>query len=243
VTLRVDAIDIGASVNLQISNNFDVETPYDLLDTLTQGSVGSIKRVYSDFNKMFKLTYTVTGGSATFKVAVISFDNAGTTRIDNAQIAVDLSAVADALGNFDSVRIGDGTNFLTINPDGSINTVVTNDGGTTDVINQYNEVTAVASSTDTEVVSYTAPMGVTATLRHAEASGSNVGRFWVTLNGTPIAQRRTYFGGDLNADFKFEVDPGLGLVLATGDVVKVYVRHLRPTLGDFEARLIVAEKV
>ena len=126
VTLKVLSADVGATVTLNVDNTFDTDIPYETLETVQLTAAGVVKRVFSDFHNLFKLRVTVAGGNATYKVAVALFDNANTTKIDNAQIDVSLDHTIDVMGHFDSVRIGDGQYLLDINPDGSINTVVVN---------------------------------------------------------------------------------------------------------------------
>jgi hypothetical protein len=120
VTLRISAIDPATTVRIHLSSAFDVDGPYDLIDTLESSQVGSVKRVYSDLNPLFRLTYEVIGGAASFKVGIAVFDNASTTRIENAQLSVNLDHIADVLGHFDSTRIGDGIYLLKINSSGGL---------------------------------------------------------------------------------------------------------------------------
>jgi hypothetical protein len=242
VTFRVTALDAGTSVRLRVKNAEDVETPHDLLDTLDISAPGVLKRVYSDFNPYFVLETEVLGpGAASFKVGVAVFDNASTTKIENAQLAVDLSHVADALGHFDSVRIGDGTDLLDLNPNGSLNAVI-QDAADEVTTNPYGEAAAVPSGVETTLVTYTVPALTQAFLQRAECSGENIGRYKIYVNGSPIACQRTYFGGDLNARFDFVGPQKQTRPLQPGDVVTVTVLHGRPATGAFEARLQVVEK-
>jgi hypothetical protein len=128
-----------------------------------------------------------------------------------------------------SVQITDGTDTLAINNDGSINVALTG-GGVTAVT--YNEVTSVASSTLTTVATFVA--GSSVKLRRASASGSNIAYFIVTVNGSTVAKKYTYYGGDLSVEFDFED----GIALTAADTVLVRVEHTRTMTGDFNATII-----
>lgn len=151
----------------------------------------------------------------------------------NANVEVD---AADG----DNIAIHDAQGHeLNINPDGSINVVLTqsNPG---DLLSFYNEVTAVAASILTTVQTYTAPVGKTSYLQKIEVSGTNIAEYTVSVNATLKDKKRTYFSGDLNLDFIF-AETGTGLPLAVGDVVTVRVIHGRPAVGDFNSRIQVVE--
>jgi hypothetical protein len=122
VTLRVVQIDPGTTLNIYVEDTFSIDDAYDSIDTIATDSTGVIKRVYTDFNSFLQFRYSVIGsGTATFKVAVVVFDNASSTRIENAQISVNLDHQVDVLGHYDSVRVGDGTREVSVNSDNSIN--------------------------------------------------------------------------------------------------------------------------
>lgn len=118
VTLHVEQIDPSTQVSIMLQDTFSPDVPYDTIDTMSSTAVGAIKRIYSDFNSYLRFAYTLSGpGGASFKLSVKLFDNASNTRIDNAQVAVDLDHVPDVLGHYDSLRIGDGVEELAINTD------------------------------------------------------------------------------------------------------------------------------
>lgn len=127
VSLVVTAIDPATTVTVHLDNTFTTDLGYDTIDTFGTSAVGRVKRIVSDFHNIFRFRVVITGGNATFALGASIFDNAMTTRIENAMIDVDLSHTVDPMGNFDSVRIGDGTDLLNINPDGSINASVSID--------------------------------------------------------------------------------------------------------------------
>ena len=103
-----------------------------------------------------------------------------------------------------------------------------------DSLNQYGEVTSIAISTETDVLSYTVPASKKVAIANIDASGDNIAAFRVKLNGSTIAKKRTAISGSPNVEFTFE-----NYELAAGDVIKVTVENCSLTLdtGDFEARI------
>jgi len=100
----------------------------------------------------------------------------------------------------------------------------------------YNEVNSVPSGADTLVATYTVPLNKTFHLRHCMVSGTNIGVFTLKAADNSIAKKRTYFT-KFNEDFFFESDVSEGIKLTAGQTVKVYVRHSRPVVGDFNASI------
>lgn len=119
-TLQILSISLGATVQLKIKNGFSVDLTLPQIEVINANAIGSFSKVVSDFHNIFDMELTVSGGTATLAVGVSVADNAMTTRIENAEIKVDLSHIANAQGIYDSVRIGDGLHELNINPDGSL---------------------------------------------------------------------------------------------------------------------------
>lgn len=162
----------------------------------------------------------------------------------NAQLAVHI----DARDNFpkpgdvhDSTRIGDGTNEMAVNSDGSINIVIT-DGPIPHVVKSYfSLVSSVASGVSTQVASYTVPAAKTAQFQRIDMSGENIATYTLSINSVVIDMRRTYFGGGLDSSIVFLESLENGLPLNTGDVVALAVIHNRPDVGDFSARIQVLE--
>lgn len=108
-------------------------------------------------------------------------------------------------------------------------------------VNTYNEITNIASGASTTVVSYTVPGGSSATLEKITLSGENIAAYTLTINGSIIDKRRTYFGGALNTDFDY-LSLGKGQLLVSGDVVTVTVLHTRPFVASFNGRIQVTQK-
>lgn len=140
--------------------------------------------------------------------------------------------------NPDSVRVSDGTDELAINPDGSINFVMiqANPGV---LKSSYGEITSVAAGVLTTIQSYTAPLVGTTYLQLVSVSGTNVAEYRVLRQASIADKKRTYFGGNLNADLMFA--GGTGIPLDPGDTVTVRVIHSRPDVGDFNSRIQVIE--
>lgn len=236
VTLLVTDIDPATTVNVFVDNNFDTDELDDTILTLSANSVSRVKRVLTDFHNQFSFRYTVTGGNATFKVGVSLFDNAMTTRIDNAIVEVDLHHTVDVQGNFDSVRIGDGTDLLEIDPSGAI-PVIVQEATDEEPINVFNEVPAIANGAETTILTYPVPAGKTAFLSRIDVSGENIARYEVYVDGDLIARKRTWHGQGLNDTFDFTLSARRGLRVEAGEIIEVKVLHERPFAGVFEARL------
>lgn len=138
--------------------------------------------------------------------------------------------------------IGTNGNIIEPNADGSINVnVVETPIAGHNVLSIFNEVAAVASGVETQITSYTVPVGKTAVLQRINTSGENVARYNVYLNGSPFDVQRTYFGGDFNGLFEYITGTAEGFVLNATDVVSVKVLHSRPFVGNFNARIQVLE--
>ena len=134
----------------------------------------------------------------------------------------------------DSIRIGDGVDELKVNPDGSINVVSSGNSGVVET--EFDEINAVASGSEEEVVSFTAPVGKITNLNKIDYSGDNIAKFTVKINGVVEDIQRTYFGNSLNGTFDFG-NGFKGLDLIPGDEVKLYVIHSRPSAGSFSGRI------
>lgn len=236
VTYEVKDLGTASEVQFSLKNTFSEDSPYLEVDSAALNAPGRVQRVVSDFTQLFEISATVVGGQAQYVVGISVFDNAGLTRIENAQIAVDLSDITDSEGHFDSVRVGDGTGtYLKINPDGSISVVLIPDGSA-EPINVYGESTGVLQGVETTLVTYTVPVGKIAYLHRVECSGENIARYQITLNAVVFATRRTHHGSGLTTDFEFTGPDSGSCVLQPGDTVEVLTLHNRPFSGDFEAR-------
>lgn len=155
-------------------------------------------------------------------------EDRGRLRVDsestivNADIDVSLDATEDNVAIADP----DG-DFLEINPDGSINVSLTQK--TTSSV--YGEVSGVASGITTMISSLV--VGASTYLQRVDFSGTNIAEYELVINGSTVDKKRTYFGGSLNDCFIFDQ----GLPVPAGQLIEVYVVHLRPMTGDFNARI------
>jgi hypothetical protein len=76
-TTDVTAIDPGAVLTVLIENSYNATDAFDQLASQSFNASGRTKNVFTDFNSIFRITCTVTGGNATFKVAVLATEGAG----------------------------------------------------------------------------------------------------------------------------------------------------------------------
>lgn len=151
----------------------------------------------------------------------------------------------------DSVRLGDGVNFLTSTYDGgkvALDVAVL--GGIRSnsyplekglTVNSYNEITAVASGVDALVTTYTVPPGKAAYLSRIEYSGTNIAIYTVNINSQPQDKKRTNYAVSLNDSTIFNSNGNTGIPLVAGDEVDLVVRHVNNSAGDFNARIEVIE--
>ena len=96
----------------------------------------------------------------------------------------------------------------------------------------FNDVSSVASGAVTQVITYTVPVGKIFSLNNVQASGSNVAKFDLKLNGNVVSVKRSWWT-QFNVTFSF----GLFELIA-GDILTVEVIHNRPTSGDFECSIV-----
>ena len=156
----------------------------------------------------------------------------------------------------DSIRLGDGTNFITstaVSGKNGLDVNVLNqipislptdaslsayplEKGT--VINTYNEVLSVASGITTTLTTYTVPSGRRGYLVVCEYSGENIATYVVNINGNPQDKKRTNYGTSLNAFTAFNSNSNTGVALNSGDVVTVTVIQNGTSVADYNARIV-----
>lgn len=135
----------------------------------------------------------------------------------------------------DSVRVGDGTNELHVNTDGSLNVnIVESPTASPPLAIRYNEITAVPTGSETTLISIGGLMNEIRVYA-IDVSGTNKATYKLKLNGSTIAIKRTSFTG-YNEKFTFEPFSN-GLKVDIGDQLIITVQHDRPNLGNFEATL------
>ena len=140
-------------------------------------------------------TLAVVGGGteATALRVTIANDSTGLVSVDDGGGSLTVDAVdldiraLDHVTIGDSVRIGDGTETLAINTDGSINVVTQSSSGT--AIANYDQVAALASSAS-DNHDYTAAGG-TFEPTSVTVSGESIGTFDILANAVTIATLRT----------------------------------------------------
>jgi len=134
-----------------------------------------------------------------------------------------------------SVRISDGTNQLTVNPDGSINVNLTTSSSEPGLQVLHNEITSVASGVESTIITLVAPPAGYR-VEKIDVSGDNYAIFRVKLNGTTIFTKRTWWA-NFNEAFDFERFDN-GLFMTSGQTLTVTAIHNRPFVGAFEATVL-----
>ena len=126
--------------------------------------------------------------------------------------------------SIDKVRIWDGIDTLAVNGDGSIKVrqALTNDLA-------FSEINSVQSSGNyTVILTKVATAGTT--VYSYEAAGDTIAEFIVKISGNVVDHKWS------NAT-NYTVSGQLGPTLSSGEIVEILVRHSRPTLGAFSAKL------
>lgn len=150
-------------------------------------------------------------------------------------------SIADLDASKDNVAIHDSDgDELKINPDGSINVSSVSSVNTTGLI-AYNEVSSVATSVETTIVTHAALASRRTFLQKVSASGDNIAKYRVKINGVIVDMKRTMFGSDLNADFIFDGEGNYGYEILPGDIISVTVIHPRTGSADFNAKIMYLE--
>ena len=128
-------------------------------------------------------------------------------------VATDLD-IRDLSHTQDSIKIGDGTDFLAVNTDCSINVVIA-DATPGTPINDFNTIVAVAAAA-TSNHDYTVPGGETFYLNQIEASGTGKMKIEVIVNAvTKFVQ----FNSTANTNMTIHIDNPI--VATTGQVVRI----------------------
>jgi hypothetical protein len=100
-------------------------------------------------------------------------------------------------------------------------------------VNEFNEITNVASGSTLVVVQYTVPPTKTFFLTQVEFSGENIATYEVYINNIRKGKKDTYFSGALYDDFFFN-----NLEVAAGIKIELRVTHDRPDTADFAGRIL-----
>jgi hypothetical protein len=126
----------------------------------------------------------------------------------------------------DDIAISDGTNTLSVNPDGSINVIPTN----FDTICYYSEITNINTGLTATIINFSPSASVK--LQAINVSGDNIATYKVIKNSSVVEKKRTYFGNSLNLTFEYN-----NFVINNGDSLQVDVIHNRPYVGNFNATI------
>ena len=97
--------------------------------------------------------------------------------------------------------------------------------------NIYNSVNSIPLGSESLVVSYTVPVGKKFDLRRVSASGDNIARFLVKINGDTKQAKRTWWT-NFNAEFDLEEE-----ILISGDVVTLFVENKGQDAVSFEGTI------
>ena len=109
-------------------------------------------------------------------------------------------------------------------------------------VSTFGTASSVASSATAVVATYTVPVGKTFFLQRVEASGNNIATYSVEAAATEIAKKRTWFGGNISPDdFVFAGPSVKGVEYAAGTTIELKVTNFRPSVGDFEGRILGVE--
>lgn len=171
-----------------------------------------------------------------FAVTNVATSSSGTPNINLAEVAGTPTSVNN--GTADA-----GTQRVVIASDNDPIAVTIGSTAPKFTANTFAEITSLASGTETTIVTYTAPVGKDTYLLASEASGTNIAQYTIYVNASAISKSYTYFGGNLKTEFDFRTTEFdfPGLKVSPGDVLTIKVLHGRPSLGDFNARLLAME--
>lgn len=242
--LYINEISVGANVEIEVLNNFSLNdwVAYDSILTFSGNAQGHYKRILTDFNLFFKTKIKVIGGNAKCTLSISVFDNASTTRIENAEIDVHITDKDTSTRQHDSVRIGDGTDEVEVNPDGSFNVNIVNTSVLPEVIRTpFSSITNLVKNTKTVVGTYIAPVGKKSYIQRVTVGGDNIADYTLELNGSSLMRKRTWFNDALHTTFEFDGYSENGKELSPGDQLKMYVEHYRNDNGVFENTFQILE--
>jgi hypothetical protein len=141
----------------------------------------------------------------------------------------------DGTVSIGDVSIVEGGNTMTVNSDGSINVNIETSISTPGLLLFHNDISSVASGTETTIITVTAPGGGLR-LEKVDVSGENVALYRLYVNGIEIYTKRSWWS-DFNVDFNFE-NFSNGYLLTAGQVLTVTCYHTSPFLGNFEATVL-----
>lgn len=213
-TVTVDNAAGAAAVNIQDGGNSITVDATDLdirdLAFATDSVDVSGSEVSLDAATLAALeNTTVTVDNAAGAAAVNIQDGGNSITVDATDLDIrDLTHVSD------SVKVGDGTDFLAVNTDGSINVVVV-DGTPGTPINSYNTAAAIAGGA-TSNHDYTVTALKTFYLNQIEASGTGKMKIEVLVNGV---SKFVQFNSTANTNMSIHLENPI--TAAAGQVVRI----------------------
>jgi hypothetical protein len=162
----------------------------------------------------------------------------------NAELEVQLSHEDVEGKTADSVKVGDGTEIIEVNPDGSINVnLVQSQSSNEEVKNVFASINNVVAAAETTIVAYTVPVNRVAYLQRVEFSGANIGRYRLYVDSVSIASKRTHHGSGLSGEINFIGGSKEGLFLSSNTLVQLRIQHSRNPINEFDGRVQILEKI
>lgn len=196
-----------------------------------------------------------TGGGSGFEVIITHTDdsirlgdgtNFFTSTVVGPKTGLDVSVINELdIENLDASKDNiaiqdDDGHRLNINADGSLPVTISGSANVTE-INNFNEVSSVAQSTETTLLTFTALAGRETYIQKIDVSGENIAEYRIKVQGSVVDKKRTYFGAGLDAKFRYDGQLNNGYRLSPGQTLTVTVIHERPMPGDFNARATLVE--
>jgi hypothetical protein len=162
--------DYDTSLPVRTQNDGDVKTKLVGLTTANIAEVNaSNEQLVHDASALAKLT-TINTALTTGPVPV-------------AATALDIRPLVDTT---DSVKVGNGSNFMGVNPDGSINVNVQSSALSSTEQHKYNSTVAGVPGTPNDTVSYTVTAGKTFIIKQWAASGSGKFKAQLSVNAVIV---------------------------------------------------------
>jgi hypothetical protein len=100
---------------------------------------------------------------------------------------------------------------------------------------QFFKITNIAAGIETDIATLTVPANHEYQLERIALSGNNVATYTLYVDGSPLEERRTYWGY-FNETFNFTSD-GQPESIEAGSVIRVTALHNSQSNGDFSARI------
>jgi hypothetical protein len=191
-----------------------------------------------DSIEVLQATHDNLNANATIQVADVDVSNANPVPVSDAGGSITVDAnnldIRDLTHVSDSVKIGDGTDFLAVNTDGSINVVVSNDVPGTEVCDRKTTASVAAAASVNH--DYTVTAGKTLTLEGASIAGSGKIKVQILVNG---AIKFDAFNSTANPTIPI---PMYRMIKATaGQVVRVTITNLDNQPQDLYSTLMGSE--